>query len=112
MIDLNTLIQVAPYPEDVKNQLFEKVDTLNDDQKRELENLSWDLIVEEFENKISLDSQIALNELALGEKTSNEVDLEKLEDDYFKDLTTRLSSEDTKGKIEEIRSRLLSQSKN
>lgn len=109
MIDLQQLILIAPFPEDTRADLLTKIPTFSDAQKRDLENLSWDLIRENYEEKISFESQNALTEVALGKKKADEVDLEKIENDIFNELTSKIDGINTQEQINEVREKLQAQ---
>ena len=112
MIDLNKLIQIAPFPEDTRVELVAKIPTLSEVQKQDLERLSWDLIKEEYEDKISFEQNIAVTEVALGKKKANEINLEKIEENIFNDLLSKFENQTSQEQINEIRQKLQTQTQN
>lgn len=110
MIDLVNLIQIAPFPDDVRADLAGKIPNFSDDQKRDLENLAWDLIIESYENKVAFATETAMTQMALGQKKAAEVDLDKIEDDIFNELLTRMVGVNTQEQIQEVREKLQGQS--
>ncbi len=106
MADLNQLIQIAPFPDDVRAELAVKIPTFTDVQKRDLENLAWDLIRESYENKIAYETNIAMTEIALGKKKASEVDLGSIEENIFNELVSKIEGSKTQEQIEEVREKL------
>lgn len=109
MADLNQLIQIAPFPDDVKADLAVKIPNFTDVQKGDLENLSWDLIRESYEDKIAYKTNIAMTEVALGKKKASEVDLGSIRENIFNELSTKLEGIATSEQIHEVREKLQQQ---
>lgn len=110
MVTIKQLIQVAPFPEDIKRELLEKADAFSPDKKFELEETCWTLISTDYQNKLRLKMQQATLEMAKGEKTYSQEDFKKMEDDLFLELTNKLNAQATQEEIESVRKQLQSQS--
>jgi hypothetical protein len=46
MIDLKQLITSAPFPDDVKKEALEKIDSFTEEQKNGFEQLCWQLLTQ------------------------------------------------------------------
>lgn len=110
MIDLKQLIQVAPFPPDLKAQLLQKADTFSAEKKFEAETTCWSLISQDYQNRLQYKLQKASLEMAQGQKTYTREDFQKIEDDLFTELTNKLEAAGNQDKIAEIREQLASQS--
>lgn len=110
MIDLQQLIQIAPFPAETKADIVAKINTLSDQQKRDLENLAWDSIIEDYENKIAFATQTALTQMAIGQSSAKDVALEKIEDEVFNEFISKMEGINTQEQIEEVREKLQAQS--
>ncbi len=108
MITTKQLIQIAPFPEDVKKQLLEKADTFSPDKKFEVEQTCWALISADYQNRLRFQMQKATLEMAKGEKTYNKEDFGKMENDLFLELTNKLNTAGSQEQIEEIKKQLKS----
>lgn len=109
MIDLKNLITIAPFPEDVKTQVISSMDTLSEEAKIELENLAWSALSEQLRDRIALETQTAFMEVAQGIKKPEDVDPDKIEENLFNELVSKMDGLDTEEQIEEVRGKLLSQ---
>lgn len=108
MITTKQLIQVAPFPEDVKNELLAKVDSFSDAQKFDLEEKCWALISADYKNRLNFEIQKRMHEMAKGDKTYSEEDFKKVEDDLFSELANRLKTTQNQDDINTIRQQLQS----
>lgn len=106
MITTKQLIQIAPFPEDVKRELLEKADTFSPDKKFELEETCWALISTDYQNRLRLKMQQAALEMAKGEKTYSKEDFKKMEDNLFLELTNKFKAQTNQEEIENIRKNL------
>lgn len=112
MITTKQLIQLAPFPEDVKKELLEKADTFFPDKKFEVEETCWTLISADYQNRLRFKMQQAALEMAKGEKTYSQEDFKKMEDDLFLELTNKLDAAGNQEQIEQIRKKLRSPAQN
>jgi len=106
MITTRQLIEIAPFPEDVKKQLLEKADTFSPDKKFEIEETCWALISANYQNTLRFKVQQATLEMAKGEKTYNKEDFDKMENDLLLELTNKLNAAGNQEQIEEIKRQL------
>ena len=74
-----------------------------------MENLSWEIIREDFENNVTFETQKALAEIKDGTKNPKEVDLEKIEDDIFNQLVSKIQAVDNQAEIAEVRQKIQEQ---
>ena len=112
MITAKQLIQVAPFPEDVKKQLIDKADSFSKEKQFEVMETCWALISADYQNKLRFQMQKATLEMAKGEKTYSQEDFSKMEDDLFLELTNRLDVSGNQEQIDEIKKQLESSIKN
>lgn len=111
MIDLKQLIHVAPFPENVKQEIFAKAPTFSFERKFEFETLAWSLISQEYQNKLQLALQLATLEMAKGEKQYTQEDLKKIEDNLFAELIQKLNAVDNQEQINEVRKQIATTTK-
>lgn len=106
MIATKQLIQLAPFPENVKKELLEKANAFSADKKFEVEETCWGLISADYQNKLRLKMHQAALEMAKGEKSYSKEDFKKMEDDLFLELANKLTTQTTQEEIENIRKQL------
>lgn len=106
MVTIKQLIQVAPFPEDVKSELLNKVDSVSDAQKFDLEEKCWALISADYKNRLNLETQKRMYEMAKGEKTYSKEDFKKIEDNLFSELVNRFQVPKDEQAIGKIRQEL------
>lgn len=108
MITTKQLIEIAPFPEDVRKQLLERVDTFSPDKKFEVEETCWALISANYQNELRFKLQRAAFEMAKGEKTYSKDDFDKMENDLLLELANKLNASGNQEQIEEIKKQLKS----
>lgn len=106
MIAIQNLITLAPFSQEVKTELLKKVDSFSDDKKRQLIDMSWDLISQWYHDEVRHRYNEALLEMAEGKKTHTKEYLEKIPDHVFTEFTTKLEGLETIEDITEIRKKL------
>ena len=106
MITAKQLIQVAPFPEDVKKQLLDKTDSFSKEKQFEVMETCWALISADYQNRLRSELEKATLEMAKGEKTYSKEDFKKMEDDLFLELTSRLDASGNQEQIDEIKKQL------
>lgn len=106
MIDLKQLIAVAPLSQEVKNDVLQKADSLTPDQKLDIERTCWDLIIQEYQNKIGLLREKSLLGNFDGSPTLSVEDVKKEEEKLFLELVQKLNAAETQEDIQEIREKL------
>ena len=109
MIGLKQLIQIASYTPEAKEELLGKLGSLSDQQKSDLENLTWNLIREEYENKVAFETEKAIVGMADGSKKFGDTDLQKIENDIFNELVTKIQGINTQKEIAEVRQKIQEQ---
>jgi hypothetical protein len=106
MIDLTQLIKIAPFSDEIKKQLLERVSTIEDDEKFKLVQGCWGLIAESYRQKIDFEMQrVALQAVKDNKPLDKKVFLE-IEEKYFKELVNKLGGVETQEEINEVRERL------
>lgn len=106
MINLEQLITIAPFPDDTRQELVEKLPTISEDQKYELTQLAWSLISQEYQTKLQFQMQNAMTEMVEGKKTYTQADFRQMEKDAFNELVKKLDAAEDKEKIDEVRQQL------
>lgn len=106
MISIQQLISVAPFSEEMKQELLTAVPALSDGKKFELEEMCWALISQWYQNELHARQEIAVLEMAEGKKTYPEDYFEKLPDEIFAEFVKKLSIEETKENLESVREKL------
>ena len=110
MIALQSLITLAPFEEEIKNELLAKVDTFDDGKKLELINMCWGLISQWYHNEIQHRYNLALLEIAEGKKEYTQEEMEKIPDVVFTEFTHKLQEVEqevaTEEDLEEVREKL------
>lgn len=109
MIELNQLILIAPFEEATRQEIQAKLDTLSEEQKRDLENLAWNMIINDYQNKVSLETQVAITEVAEGKRRAEDANLEQIQRDIFDELSTKLQGLVTTEQIAEVRQKIQEQ---
>lgn len=109
MIDLKQLILIAPFPEEVKAEINSKADSLSEIQRKDLENLAWNALIESYLSKISFETQTAFMEAGQGLKKPEEIDPDKIEENILNELLIKLEGVATADQIQEVRERLQEQ---
>jgi len=106
MISKKTLISIAPLKEETKNDLLQKLETMEEEKQMAIVDLCWDLISSEFLTKLGFTRQNMMLEMASGEKTYTKEDFDKVEEDMFSELLQKLDAEGNDEKIDEVRKQL------
>lgn len=106
MITIKQLIQIAPFPEDTRQELLTKVDSLTDAQKFDLEEKCWALISADYKNRLNFEIQKRTYEMAKGEKIYSKEYFKKMEHDLFLELANKINTQATQEEIENIRKQL------
>lgn len=109
MISIQQLIQVAPFPEDKKQELLQKADAFSEEKKFALMEACWALISQQYQNRLQLGMHKAVLEMANGKKSYSQEELKKIEDDLFLELKNRLVPAENQEDISQIREKLKSQ---
>jgi hypothetical protein len=106
MVSLHQLISVAPFPPDTKNELFSQEETLSSDKKLELEELCWTLISQLYLNELRSKQELAVLEMAKGEKQYTKEDFKKMGDELFADLMKKLEVHGNEEDLAQAREKL------
>jgi len=109
MITAKQLIQVAPFPQDTKQQLLDKADSFSKEKQFQVMETCWALISADYQNKLRFQMQKATLEMAKGEKTYSKEDFKKMEDDLFLELISKLNLLGNQEEIENVRRELQDQ---
>jgi len=112
MAYVKQLIQLAPFPQDIKNQLLEKADSFSPEKNFEVEEACWALISQQFQNELRAKMQEAAFATENGGKTYTKEDFKKMEDDMFSELVQKLEASNSEEKLAEIKEKLAVHSQN
>lgn len=110
MAFIKQLIKAAPFPENVRSQLLEEVDTFSAEKKFETEEACWDLISIQWKNDLRFKTQTAIFEMATGKKNYSKEDFKKIEDEMLDKLIQELNVSGDEEKVAEIKKQLELQS--
>ena len=106
MISLQKLIMVAPFSEDVKNELLQKVDTFDKEKEFTLINMCWDLISEWYHNEVDARYRQAMLEGAQEEGKYTKEYFDKIPDTVFNELMDKLKEAGSVEELQEVREKL------
>jgi hypothetical protein len=106
MISIQQLINVAPFPEETKQELLTAVPTMADAKKFELEELCWALTSQWYQNEIQIRSESMIMEMAKGEKEYTKEEISAVPQQLFSELVKKLATEETKEDLEKVREKL------
>jgi hypothetical protein len=90
MIDLQDLIYMAPYPPDTKQELFVALDSLSPRKKSELEDLSWTLITQWYNNEVRGRQEIMTLEMAHGRASYSIEEIQSVTGDVLSELAGKV----------------------
>jgi TRAP-type C4-dicarboxylate transport system substrate-binding protein len=105
-VDFTTLIKTAPFSEDRRQKIVANLNTLTEDQKRQLATTSWLAISQMYFGKLKHEQQKLLLEIRQGKKKFDKKDFENLEKKLTQEFAQKLSSAETEEKVEEVRQEL------
>lgn len=109
MINLKTIIKASPITEDTKKELLENTDSLSVDRKFELEEILWEAISNEYQNKLRYQMENAAMEEIEGKRHYSKEDFTKMEMDLFNELTIKLETLGSEEKLSEVRKQIQKQ---
>ncbi|HVF69063.1 MAG TPA: hypothetical protein VNA13_00710 [Xanthomonadales bacterium] len=106
MISIQQLINVAPFPQETKDELLAKCDDMSDSKKIEVESLCWALISQWYQNELGARQEKAMLEMAEGGKISSKEDFAKMSDTLFAEIVGKFKVEESQEDLEEVRAKL------
>lgn len=105
MITLQQLIQVTPFTDEMRQEILQQIDTLDENQKYELTDLCWATLIQEAQNKLAAEIQNqTLNTTLSGNPTIPSP--QEIENKILEDLIHKFEAQDSDEKINEIREKL------
>jgi len=106
MVTVSKLIQIAPFPEDVKKELLTAVPSFPPEKEFEVAETCWALISMDYQNKLQFQKQKLILDAAKEKKVPDAAALKKLEDDLLSELTASIREVSTDEELTEIRTKL------
>ena len=106
MITVSKLIQIAPFPEDVKKELLAAVPSFTPEKGYEVAETCWALISMDYQNKLQFRKQKLILDAAKENKAPDTAALQKIEDDLLAELTASIREASTEEELTEIRTKL------
>lgn len=105
-VTLMSLIKVAPFPEDQKKLLLEKMDQMTDQDKFELTDAAWQALAIQYFGKLKAECQRLNGEAVANNKPLNPNDFEEIEAKLLHEFTQKLEAAESQESIEEVRQKL------
>lgn len=105
-VTLKTLIEIAPFDNQTRSQLLEKLDSLTEDQKFRLSSACWTSLAAKFESQYKARAAQLLIEAQQGTKKLNQDDFKKIEDELYSEFAKLLKSAQSDEEILEVRNQL------
>lgn len=108
MLDLKNLISITPIPEEVKQQLIVSAET-SADKKLEIESFCWETILSDVELKKQDRIAQIMDEIAQGNREYSKEDIEKVDEEVFSEINSKMEGLNMQDEIQEVRERLQQQ---
>jgi hypothetical protein len=105
-INFHKLIAVAPFEEHTKSDILAKENSLSEAQKYELTHVAWQLLAEEYKNKLRFMISSALWEMAQKKKHYTPNDFSEMQVKLYMDFARRLEMTGTQEEVEGVREEL------
>lgn len=108
MVTLKSLIIVAPFSEEKRKEILDKLEKneLSDDQKYQFSSLCWDMILQLYQYELQLKVESMLKEIAEGTKNYSKNDFQEEKAKLIYRLSTELNSAESEEALEEVRKKL------
>lgn len=105
-ITLANLINIAPFPEDQKKQLIEKIDLMTDQDKFDITNAAWAGLAVQYFGRLKAEHQRIMDEAIENKRKFNPNDLLEAEARITYEFACKLDSAESENSIEEVRKQL------
>ena len=105
-VDLKTLLSVSPLDNATRTQVFEKLNTLNDDQKLQLSSACWSALAMQYQARFDFNKAQIISRITQGEKLDLKTEIDKISQELDKEYATLLSSAENEEQIEQVRQEL------
>ena len=106
MIKFSAVINLAPFPEEMKKDLIAKEDQMNEDQKFRLVEGAWEAITMIYETKIRKTLDDMMQEMAQGKKTYEPNDFQEAKTKIMYEFAQKLDAVKTEADLVEVKNRL------
>ena len=105
-VSLKTLLQVAPFPEEERNELLSRYDELNDDDKFELSNAAWRALSIQYYSKLKYEHELLVLQIQEGKRKFNPNDFEEAKAKLLHEFAHKLEAAESEESITEVRKQL------
>jgi len=105
-VDLKTLLSVSPLDNATRTQVFEKLNTLNDDQKLQLSSACWSALAMQYQARFDFKKTQIISRITQGEKLDLRTEIDKISQELDKEYATLLSSAENEEQIGQVRQEL------
>src|SRR3989338_9770492 len=114
MVTLRSLVTAAPFDEEMRKTILEKIDKneLDDGQKMQMSDLCWSMIFTLYETELRLKFDEIMMEVAEGKKKYSKNDYQEFQAKLIYRLSSQLEAGTTEKEIEEVKKKLQSFSAN
>lgn len=108
MVTLTSLFKVAPFDEETRKTVLDKLakNELSDSQKLQFSSLCWEMIAKLYETELALKIQDMMREVAEGTKTYTKSDYKEEEVRLVHRFATELEAANSQESLEEVRKKL------
>ena len=106
MTSLTILIQIAPFDEETRKLMLDKLPTLSADQERQLTELAWTMIAADFENKLNTQTDMMLQDMEEGKKLYQPSDFQELSEQLTFHVAQKLEMSGTSDEIAQVKEQL------
>lgn len=111
-VTFHKLIEIAPFEAHTKSDILGKEPNLSDTQKYDLTRIAWQLLAEEYKNKLRYKISTALWEMAQKKKDYGPNDFSEMQVELYMDFAQRLEMTGTQEDVDVVRQELQKHLKN
>lgn len=105
-VTLINLIKIAPFPEEQKSQLIEKIDLMTDQDKFEITNAAWQALAIQYFGRLKTEHQRITEEAILKKRPFNTNDYSEIEAKITYEFAQKLEAAESKDLVDEVRQQL------
>jgi hypothetical protein len=106
MIKFSALIKLAPFPEDMKEDLISKEGQMSEDQKFRLSETAWQAISAQYQAKLQKTINDMMLEMANGQKNYSQNDFQEVKTKLYYEFSQLLSDSKDNQDLEEVKRKL------
>ena len=100
------LIKIAPFPDDQKKLLIEKIDLMTDQDKFEITNAAWQGLAVQYFGKLKAEHQRITEEAILNKRPFNTNDYSEAEAKITFEFDKKLEAAESEQSIQEVKQEL------